>query len=99
MTDKRRGDGRAHDTGLIRPYRPCPDDFRDQFLKMGWDGITDHYRTNWRVVYRWIEESGGDKLRAERRKISGGTPRPKLRATDRAKRYVMGLRLKVKDLA
>jgi hypothetical protein len=87
MSDRRRGDGRAHDTGLIRPYRPCPPDFRERFLEMGWDGIDEHYRTNWRVIYRWIEQCGGEALRAERRALSGGTARPKLR---RAKRYVLG---------
>lgn len=86
MSDKRRADGRLHDTGLIRPYRPCPPDFRDRFLEMGWDGIDEHYRTNWRVIYRWIEESGGEELREARRLISGGTARP----ARRAKRYVLG---------
>lgn len=57
--------------GVTRPYRPCPRDFREIYLQMGWDGIEDHYRTNWRVIRRWIEESGGDDLRAERRQITG----------------------------
>lgn len=85
---KRRRDGRFHDTGLIRPYRPCPADFRERFLDMGQSKeIEEHYRTNWRCIARWIEECGGDDLRAERRTRSGGTARPKLR---RARRYVMG---------
>ena len=62
-----RSDGRTHDTGLIKPYRPCPSDFRARFLEMGWDGIEDHYRTNWRCVRRWIAESGGDELKQARR--------------------------------
>lgn len=94
MGHKYRGDGRPHDTGLIRPYRPCPPDFRERFLEMGWDGIDEHYRTNWRVIRRWVEECGGDELRAERRGISGGTERPALRS--RAGRYVLGLRMKAK---
>lgn len=92
MTAGRRGDGRRHDTGTERPYRPCPADFRDRFLEMGWDGIDEHYSTNWRCIRRWIEESGGDELRAARRARSGGTPRPKLRA----KRYVLGRTLTAK---
>lgn len=88
MANRRRSDGRAHDTGLVRPYRPCPDDFRERFLEMGWDGIDEHYRTNWRVIYRWIEECGGEELRAERRALSGGTARPM-----RRRRFVLGLRL------
>ena len=79
---------RVNDTGLIRPYRPCPRDFRERFLEMGWDGIEDHYRTNWRCIRRWIEEAGGEALREERRAVSGGTARPKLRS--KASRYVMG---------
>lgn len=90
MDDKRRSDGRRHDTGLVRPYRPCPDDFRDRFLEMGQSKeIEEHYRTNWRVIFRWIELSGGEVLRAERRERSGGTARP----MRRAKRYVLGLTL------
>jgi hypothetical protein len=76
--------------GNIKPYRPCPSDFRERFIEMGWDGIEDHYRTNWRIIRRWIEQSGGDQLRAERRLVSGGTARPNLRAESRARRYVMG---------
>jgi hypothetical protein len=56
---------------------------------MGWDGIEDHYRTNWRVIRRWVEEAGGEELRAERRQLSGGTARPTLRA----RRFVLGLTL------
>lgn len=33
---------------------------------MGWDGIAEHYATNWRCIARWIDESGGDELRAAR---------------------------------
>jgi len=88
----RRSDGRAHDTGLERPYRPCPQDFRARFLEMGWDGIDEHYNTNWRCIRRWIEETGGDELRAARREVSGGTARPALRSSA-ARNYVLGKRL------
>lgn len=92
--EKLRSDGRPHDTGLVRPYRPCPADFREVFLRLGQSKeIEEHYHTNWRVIRRWIEECGGDRLRAERRKISGGTERPSLRAENRAKRYVLGRKL------
>jgi hypothetical protein len=89
LTLGRRSDGRAHDTGTVNPYRPCPPDFREVFLEMGWDGIVDHYRTNWRCIRRWIEESGGEELRAARRAITGCTARPKLRSRN----YVLGNRL------
>lgn len=80
--------------GMVRPYRPCPADFADTFLRLGQSKeIEEHYRTNWRVIRRWIEECGGDALRAARRAISGGTPRPALRAENRARNYVLGNRL------
>jgi len=66
MPAGRRSDGRLHDTGLIRPYRPCPSDFRDRFVELGWQAIGDHYRTNWRVIRRWIAEAGGGELREAR---------------------------------
>ena len=79
--------GRVWDTGTVRPYRPVPPDFREVYLRMGQGKeIEEHYRTNWRVIRRWIEEEGGDDLRAERAKVSGGFVRP----NQRAKRYVMG---------
>lgn len=52
---------------------------------MGWDGITDHYRTNDRIIRRWIDEAGGEQLRAARRAITKGHPNPSKRS-----RYVMG---------
>lgn len=61
-----RSDGRRHDTGLIRPYRPVPSDFFEVYVQMGWDGLDEHYRTNWRVIRRWIALVGRDKLRKAR---------------------------------
>lgn len=80
---------RKWDTGTIRPYRPCPHDFRETFLELGQSkAIEEHYRTNWRVIIRWINESGGDSLRAERCKLSNG--KGTLRPERRSKRYMMG---------
>lgn len=77
--------------GGTRPYRPLPSDFREVFLQLGQSKeIEEHYHTNWRVIRRWIEEAGGEELRAERREVSGGTARPSLRAESRAKRFVLG---------
>lgn len=61
-----RADGRRHDTGLIRPYRPVPPDFFEVYVRMGWDGLDEHYRTNWRVIRRWITLVGREKLRKAR---------------------------------
>jgi hypothetical protein len=77
---------RRPDTGMVRPYRPVPADFRETYLRMGWDGIEEHYGANYRCIARWIEESGGDALRAERAALSGGFVRPR----QRSKRYVLG---------
>lgn len=48
--------------GVTRPYRPKPRDFRETYIAIGWDGLEDHYRTNWRVIRRWIEEEGRASL-------------------------------------
>ena len=79
---------RKWDTGMERPYRPAPVDLREVYLRLGQDKvIEEHYRTNWRCITRWIEECGGDALRAERAAITGSALKPHLR---RAKRYVLG---------
>ncbi|WP_156416975.1 hypothetical protein [Sphingopyxis sp. H050] len=52
--------------GRERPYRTCPADFRQTYIRMGWDGIMEHYATNWRVVARWIDETGRTELREAR---------------------------------
>jgi hypothetical protein len=86
----RRSDGRAHDTGMTRPYRPCPPDFREVFIELGQSReIEEHYHTNWRVIVRWIGDAGGEDLRAARREVTGASARPNLRS----KRYVLGLTL------
>ena len=61
-----RSDGRPHDTGRVSPRRPCPRDFRETYIRIGWDGIEDHYRTNSRIIARWIDECGREELRRAR---------------------------------
>lgn len=63
--------------GLVRPKacRPCPPDFREVYLENGWDGIEEHFRTNSRVIARWIDESGGEELIKARRKVVLSRPR------------------------
>jgi hypothetical protein len=85
----RRTDGRLHDTGLIRPYRPAPKDFRDIYLRLGWDGIEEHYGTNSRCIARWIEECGGEELRQARAAVSGHPVKP----GNRRKPYAAGGKL------
>ena len=85
---------RRPDTGLVRPYRPCPSDFRDTFLRFGWSKeLREHYRTNDRCLARWLEEAGGDALRAERAAITGSVLRP-TRRSYKARDYVLGIRLR-----
>jgi hypothetical protein len=94
MADVLAPSSRKWDTGLEKPYRELPSDFREVFLRLGQDrAIEEHYRTNWRVIRRWIEEAGGDELRAERAAITGSSLKPQRRSPI-ARRYVMGLRLR-----
>ncbi len=57
---------RKPDTGLVRPYRPKPDNFRETYIRMGWDGIDEHFHTNWRCIRRWIMEEIEDDEAAGR---------------------------------
>lgn len=52
--------------GATKPYRPVPADFFEIYVAMGWDGLDEHYRTNWRVLRRWIELTGRARLIAAR---------------------------------
>ena len=78
---------RVWDTGLVRPYRPKPEDFREKYVEMGWDGLDEHYRTNWRVIRRWIEMEGRDRL-IEERAAYVAAQREERR--NRRQRYVLG---------
>ena len=96
----RRADGRAHDTGLIKPNRPCPADFRERFIEFGWEGICAHYRANWRCIRRWIDETGRKQLVQERAEHVQRNGRNRLHVTGhgecladrqrKRRRYVMG---------
>lgn len=99
MAIEQRGDlnrpKRKPDTGLIRPYRPVPANFVEVYLRNGWDGpdgpIEEIFNTNWRVIARWIELSGGDDLRAARSAITGQPQRPHRRS--RRFNFAIGRRL------
>ena len=52
--------------GRIRPYRPCPPDFRERYIEMGWHYVDAHYGANWRTVARWIDETGRQELKEAR---------------------------------
>ena len=82
--------------GYQKPYRPPPRDFRERYAEIGWGGIVEHYRTNWRCVARWIEECGGDELRARRSEITGCQPKPE-RQSQLPKLYVAMIARTMKD--
>lgn len=46
--------------------RNRPADFREQFVRLGWD-VVEHYSTGWKTVGRWIAEEGHNALMADRR--------------------------------
>jgi hypothetical protein len=70
--------------GVTKPYRPKPRDFREMYIRMGWDGLPEHYGTNWRVIRRWIEEEGREFLRVARAEYV------RAQRKKRRKRYVLG---------
>lgn len=53
--------------GRQRPYRPCPPDFRERYIELGWGEILEHYRAGWPVIARWIDQSGQEELKSARR--------------------------------
>ena len=67
--------------GTCRPYRPAPVDFRETFIRVGWEReIQDIYHANSACILRWIDECGGDELREARSRISGVPHSPSRRA-------------------
>lgn len=79
--------------GITNPYRPKPRDFREVYVRIGWDGIEDHFNTNWRVIRRWIEEEGREDLKAERREYVAAKRKHNRENRSKPFRYVMGQRL------
>lgn len=54
--------------GTTKAYRPRPADFRDAYVRMGFsDDLKEHFRTNIRVLRRWVDEEGYRELHAARR--------------------------------
>jgi hypothetical protein len=78
--------------------KPCPPDFRETFLRDGWDA-RQGYGVRTDVFRRWLAEAGGEDLRAERRLITGSAPKLALRSENRARRYVLGRTLTGKSAA
>ncbi len=67
--------------GTRRPYRAFPHDFRELRLRFGSDPeIEEHYGAHSRCISRWIDEAGGDELRAARSAITGMLQRPAYRS-------------------
>lgn len=57
---------RRQDAKAGAPLRERPADFREQFIRLGWDCV-DHYSTSWKVVARWLDEEGRAEVKADRR--------------------------------
>ena len=70
---KRRGNFRQDRSSLVparkERARPCPPDFREVYLDIGWDGIEEYFGTSSRVIARWVDECGGDELRRARAEV------------------------------
>lgn len=87
------GSKRRRDTGLIRPYRAAPHDFREQYIRHGFSKeLEDALRCNYRQIRRWIEECGGEELRRARAEHCGSANWKSgyARHGRRSKRYVLG---------
>lgn len=52
--------------GRVRPMRPCPADFRQRYIELGWPDVQDHYRAGWPVIARWIDQCGRAELTVAR---------------------------------
>lgn len=63
--------------GTTKAYRPRPSDFRDAYVRMGFsDDLKEHFRTNIRVLRRWVDEEGYRELHAARREYLRQTKWP-----------------------
>ena len=49
--------------------RPIPKDFKAVFSILGWRQCPWYYQTNWRVIGRWVNESGKEQLLELRSKV------------------------------
>lgn len=67
--------------GKTKPFRPVPSDFRESYIRLGWQGVTTRYRVHARCIARWIEQCGGDDLRRERSHVTGRPLRPEIRSS------------------
>lgn len=65
--------GKAGRPATSRPecWKPCPPAFRETFIRFGWRGIEAAFGARNGVNLRWIEQSGGEELRQERKRYLG----------------------------
>lgn len=77
--------------GETAAYRPRPCDFREAYIRMGLgDELKEYFRTNIRVLRRWVDEEGHDELYEARREHLRQTKWPNGAPGNRKRRYVMG---------
>lgn len=58
--------------------RPMPRHFARAFEILGWRAAPDYYRTNWRIIGRWVNEAGKADLQAKRKVMRRNPERHKL---------------------
>lgn len=56
-----------------RQYPPAPPEFADEFIKGGWRRVERLYNARTDMIWKWIEDCGGDELKARRRNRNKGS--------------------------
>lgn len=79
-----------------RPYRACPQDFDEKFIRFGWDAIKDELGAHARQIKRWLRDRGEERLIAAREEYLRQTRWPNGVPGNRRRRYVMGQTLSPK---
>lgn len=80
MAQPRASTPRKATLGITKPLRALPRDFRETYIRLGWEGVGPHYGAQWKVIARWLAQAGGDDLRRERSQVTGRRIRPDLQS-------------------
>jgi hypothetical protein len=60
--------------------RPIPPHFARAFAILGWRDASWYFRANWRVICRWVNETGKEAVLAERAAMRRNPERKPLKA-------------------
>lgn len=55
-----------------------PPFFQQAFIVLGWREAPWYFGTNWRVISRWVNESGKDELLAKRAAMRRNPKKPRI---------------------